>query len=613
MTSPRSIQPAVLIASLVVGCLCALLIGAVAWSAHISQVYDNKILPNVSVAGIPVGKSSEAVADSTLRAELGPEKVKKITVQVQDRTYTLTADTADGSFVEPSATLVRKAFAVGRSSNPLKNTWDRIRLSLGGKTDIALAVDVDPERLRTTLEPKIQDVLRAPSDAKLTISTSTADVQITPEQRGISLDWEDAASRVEAHINRRVTGSVQLPLIEAVPNLVSEDLMTVRSIADQWLTKPPLALYSTSTSDTPWQLTTSTLASWISVTSTVPHEARIELNRTAAEQTFRTWLGTSIRAAQDGLLELDDQGKLVTFIAPKDGFGPDTDSTLERIQTAWDQNATSTELVVRVEQPTIRGDAERLGIRELIGRGSSNFSGSPTNRRKNIRLGMERVHGTIVPAGQEFSMMKTLGEIDGEHGWLPELVIKGHQTVPEYGGGLCQIGTTAFRGAMNTGLEITERRNHSYRVRYYEPAGTDATLYDPSPDFKFKNDTAHAVLITGEIRGDIVEFSFWGTSDGRKGSISPSRITKIVPAPPTKLIETTDLPVGTKKCTETAHAGATAQIDYTVEQANGEKKVVTFTSVYRPWQAVCLIGVASLSTQPAGAETVDQAGTNNLN
>lgn len=613
MTSPRTIQPAVLIASLIVGCLCALLIGAVAWSAHISQTYDNKILPNVLVAGIPVGNSTEAAADSTLRTELGPEKVKKITVQIKDETYTLTADPADGSFVEPSSTLVRKAFAVGRSSNPVKNTWDRIRLSLGGKTDIALAVDVDPERLRTTLEPKIQDVLRAPSDAKLAISASTTEVQIVPEQRGISLDWQDAAARIETHINRRTTGSVELPLVETIPNLVSEDFTTVRSIAEQWLTKPSLALYATSTSDTPWRLTTSTIAGWISVTSTEPHEARIELSRSAAEQTFKAWLGTNVRGAQDGLLELDAQGKLVNFIAPKDGLGPDTDATLERIQTAWDQNATSTELIVRAEQPIIRGDAERLGIRELLGRGTSNFSGSPTNRRKNIKLGMERVHGTILAAGEEFSMMKTLGEIDGAHGWLPELVIKGNQTVPEFGGGLCQIGTTAFRGAMNTGLEITERRNHSYRVRYYEPAGTDATLYDPSPDFKFKNDTGHAMLITGEIRGDIVEFSFWGTSDGRKGSISPSRITKIVPAPPTKLIETTDLPVGTRKCTETAHAGATAQIDYTVEQANGEKKIVTFTSVYRPWQAVCLIGVAALSTPPAGAETVDQTGTNNLN
>lgn len=613
MTPPRNIQPAVLIASLIVGCLCALLIGATAWSMHIHKIYDTKILPHISVAGIPIGGMSEEAANKTLRAELGPEKVKKISVKIQDETYILTADTPNGSFVEPSSTLVRKAFSIGRASNPVQNTWDRVRLSLWGSAEVPLAVDVDPERLQKTLGPKIQDLLHPPIDAKLTINPDTAQVQITPEQTGISLNWIEAASRVEAHINQRKTGAVTIQLMEAAPHLVSRDLDGVRTQAETWLSKPALTLFATSTTDKTWQVTTSTVARWITVTSTAPHEANIELNETAAHQTFSEWLGTQVRTAQDGLLELDTQGKLVQFVAPKDGLGPNTPKTLENIQVAWNNNATSTELAIQIKQPIIRGDAERLGIRELIGRGTSNFSGSPTNRRKNIKLGMERVHGTIIPAGEEFSMIKTLGEIDGAHGWFPELVIKGNQTIPEFGGGLCQIGTTAFRGAMNTGLEITERRNHSYRVRYYEPAGTDATIYDPSPDFKFKNDTAHAILITGEIRGDIVDFSFWGTSDGRKATVSASRISKIVSPPPTKLIETTDLAPGVKKCTETAHAGATAQIDYTIEHTDGQSKKVTFTSVYRPWQAVCLIGVAALSAPPADAATVDQTGINNLN
>ena len=60
---------------------------------------------------------------------------------------------------------------------------------------------------------------------------------------------------------------------------------------------------------------------------------------------------------------------------------------------------------------------------------------------------------------------------------------------PEFGGGLCQIGTTMFRVTMNAGLPILERQNHSYRVRYYEPpVGMDVTIYEPKPDFRFRND-----------------------------------------------------------------------------------------------------------------------------
>ncbi len=193
--------------------------------------------------------------------------------------------------------------------------------------------------------------------------------------------------------------------------------------------------------------------------------------------------------------------------------------------------------------------------------------------------------------------METLGAIDGAHGWLPELVIKGNETKPEYGGGLCQIGTTAFRGALNVGLPIVERRNHSYRVRYYEPAGTDATLYDPKPDFRFRNDMAHPVLINAYSSGTKVVFEFWGTKDGRVADPIKPRIFNIVQPPPMKLIETTDLPPGQKKCTESAHAGATAEFTYTVTYPNGEVKSEVFRSHYRPWQAVCLVGKAAGSPE----------------
>jgi vancomycin resistance protein YoaR len=186
------------------------------------------------------------------------------------------------------------------------------------------------------------------------------------------------------------------------------------------------------------------------------------------------------------------------------------------------------------------------------------------------------------------------------------------------GGGLCQIGTTAFRGVLASGLPITQRRNHSYRVRYYEPVGTDATIYDPAPDFRFLNDTPHHILIHAYTAGDEVIYEFWGTEDGRsaiyKGveevtdvaDLKP-RVYNVSAPPPTKLIETLDLPPGQKKCTESAHAGADAAFTYLVTYPDGTVKEETFTSHYRPWQAVCLVGVESLSepvAAPAATEEV---------
>jgi vancomycin resistance protein YoaR len=99
---------------------------------------------------------------------------------------------------------------------------------------------------------------------------------------------------------------------------------------------------------------------------------------------------------------------------------------------------------------------------------------------------------------------------------LPELVIKKGTTTPEYGGGLCQISTTTFRAAVKAGLEITERRNHAYPVKYYNPQGTDATIYPPHPDLRFKNNTPAYILIQTRIERNKLYFDFYGSDDGRE-------------------------------------------------------------------------------------------------
>lgn len=158
---------------------------------------------------------------------------------------------------------------------------------------------------------------------------------------------------------------------------------------------------------------------------------------------------------------------------------------------------------------------DSLGIKELIGVGESDFAGSPQARRHNISVGTQKLTGILVAPGEEYSLLSHLGKVTAETGYLPELVIKPGKTIKEYGGGLCQLGSTIFRGAMNTGLTITERQWHSYPVEYYKPYGTDATIYDPAPDFKFLNNTKHYILIQGEMDGDILKFNYYGTSDGR--------------------------------------------------------------------------------------------------
>jgi vancomycin resistance protein YoaR len=241
-----------------------------------------------------------------------------------------------------------------------------------------------------------------------------------------------------------------------------------------------------------------------------------------------------------------------------------------------------------------------FNIKEIIGTGQSHFAGSPVNRRHNIRVGADALNGLLIKPGEEFSLVKALGNIEASTGYLPELVIKGNKTIPEYGGGLCQIGTTIFRSALASGLPITARQSHSYRVVYYEPAGMDAAVYIPWPDVRFVNDTGNYVLIQARIIKDDIYFDFWGVKDGRTTTTTVPVVYNIVKPGPTKIIASTDLKPGQKKCTESSHNGADAYFDYTVVYPDGATTTPAqtnrFKSHYVPWQAVCLVGATSTTS-----------------
>lgn len=183
-----------------------------------------------------------------------------------------------------------------------------------------------------------------------------------------------------------------------------------------------------------------------------------------------------------------------------------------------------------VVEPKILGsDKERLGLKEMIGQGTTNFRGSPKNRIFNINRALKQFQGILIKPGEEFSFVNYLGEVDGEHGYLPELVIINNQTKPEFGGGICQVSTTVFRAAINTGLKITERKNHAYPVQYYRPYGMDATIYIPKPDLKFQNNTPGYILMQSSIEGTNLTYRFFGTNDGRQVKINGPHILESNP------------------------------------------------------------------------------------
>jgi len=250
--------------------------------------------------------------------------------------------------------------------------------------------------------------------------------------------------------------------------------------------------------------------------------------------------------------------KVSDFASAQNGQSLQTYQSAFNIAEALEKGQTQAELTVLQTTPQKQlADINPYGIKELVAEGVSNFKGSPQNRRHNIAVGVEKMKGTLVAPKATFSFDDNLGPVDGDHGFLPELVIKANSTIPEFGGGLCQVSTTTFRAAMNAGLPIVERRNHAYPVQYYSPQGTDATIYPGAVDLKFVNDTPGYLLIWPyEKDSNTLVFDFYGIKDGREVTLDNPNIYDRQPD-------------GSMKATWTRHI-----------TANGQTKTDVFKSAY---------------------------------
>ena len=83
-------------------------------------------------------------------------------------------------------------------------------------------------------------------------------------------------------------------------------------------------------------------------------------------------------------------------------------------------------LVVVVKEPEITtAKANRLGIQNMLGVGTSSYKGSPANRIKNIRHGVSKLNGLIIAPDETFSLIAALRPFTLEDGYFPDMVIKG--------------------------------------------------------------------------------------------------------------------------------------------------------------------------------------------
>lgn len=300
-------------------------------------------------------------------------------------------------------------------------------------------------------------------------------------------------------------------------------------------------------------------------------ELSFSVNADAVRNVIETQAGALNTEAVDASLTLEN-GSFVVHEG-QDGYVVNTDASVEKIVSymseEWHGGNGGVVLVTDVDKAG--GDTAQLAmVHDKLGSSSTDYSGSNSNRKQNVRRGAELVNGTVLYPGEEFSMEQMVVPFTAENGYAPAASYEMGSVVETYGGGICQVSTTLYLAVLRAELEVTERSNHSMIVNYVKPS-MDAAIAEGYKDFRFVNNTDAPIYIMGYADGSEIGFVIYGheTRDpNRKVTYESETLTTTEST--TELVEDSSAAYGSVNLKSSGHTGYTARL-WKIVTVNGEE------------------------------------------
>ncbi|HUW24558.1 MAG TPA: VanW family protein [Patescibacteria group bacterium] len=549
--------------------------------------FKNRAYPRVTICQTPLlGKSQNEVflfLTSIIETQAQPEII--LTSQKQNRSLNLSS-----LQYQPTIT-TQKIIRAGRGKFPLEYLKQLILVTYQGK-DFVFDFQIDEKKLEAQISdiaaelylPAVEPSIKINQDAqkKKTVSVEKGEngQEVNSKKLKESLFQTLACPQSKANLS--------IPLTIITPAISPEMAAATEKRAELFLNKQ----IGLKLDDQSWTTKDEEIISFLSFAG--------GFDRTRITEFAQNLAKTVNRPAEDAAFHFENN-RVTLFRPSREGIALEEDrfgNEFEEALSSLEEGEEKEEIIIPVNKTPAKistGDVNSLGIKELLGRGSSFFYGSISERVHNLNLASLKINGTLIGPGEEFSFNRTLGDVSADTGFKQAYIIKDGRTVLGDGGGVCQVSTTLFRATFNAGLPITERHAHAYRVHYYEDdlgPGFDATVFDPTADLKFKNNTPAHILIQRSInlKTKQLAFEIYGTSDGRKVEISKAKVWDKVPPPPDLYQDDPTLPAGAIKQIDWKAWGAKASFDYKVTRGGEVLEKKTFYSYYKPWQAVYLRG-----------------------
>lgn len=487
-------------------------------------VYAGRIFPGVSADGVDLAGASRASAVQQITAKT--KEFSGQVVTISNGATNLRIPVA-GLAVEYDTTKAADiAFSYGRQGSWQDRALQQLRALAGHTTNIS-AFRYSDERLVPYVVQLGDDILTPVADASLSFNSGKP--QVTPAETGTRLDYGRLIQLVADRLSQTSTEKVKAPVYQLAPVLGTTALQNVTDQLGGYLLGPITLKYT----GTVAIINQQTIISWVEVGARPAPlflnshnlvdlyppapSANIGLSKAAVTKHVAGMAADIDQTPKNAALAMQD-GALAIVQPSRTGIKVDQTDTVDAIIASLKRPADDRSVTLKLQ--TTQADVnesnlDSLGIKEQISEGETYFPGSPSTRLTNVRAGASKFNGVLLKPGETFSFGKLLGAVDASTGYVPELVILGDHEEKQYGGGLCQVSSTAFRAALAAGLPISERVNHSFAISYYTwpyaAPGVDATIYYPSVDFKFVNDTGHYILMQTVMSGVDLKFMYFGT------------------------------------------------------------------------------------------------------
>jgi vancomycin resistance protein YoaR len=499
----------------VAGVALAVLV-AVAGTLALARAYTlrDAVLPAVSVAGVDVGGLGREEAAARIAAALQANLERPVTVRVGNREFRTTPSRLYR--VDLVAT-EQAAFEAGRES-----VFTRLA-SIAGP--FAVEHEVEPVLAvrpagQARLAARLNGLTTRPISARVELDGQNAIV--TPADAGTVVDQAALAEdlRLAAVAGSR---SVTARVSPAEPEITTTEAARA-ALAGELVASAPVRLELRE--DRVGMLGGGTLASLVRF-QPADGSLRVVLARDALGRELEPMVASLTREPVDATFRV--QGKRVQVVRAKPGTTLDVAESAASVRSAaLAQRGTggrvaAVTLTALAAELTTR-DARALGIRRQLATFTTDMGVSSSNRIHNVLLMGEYLDGTILRPGEIFSFNGTIGPRTTERGFLEGQMILGGLLVPSIGGGVCQVATTIFNAAFETGLPVKERHNHSFYISH-DPTGHDATVSWGGPDLVFRNDLDHAILIKAGGDSSTFTVTFYGMPQGRKVTASTSAPT----------------------------------------------------------------------------------------